>query len=166
MLTKAEKNYSTIEKECLAIVFGTKQFRHYLLGRPFRIVTDHNPLKWLNAQKMEGRLCRWALQLQEFDYVIEYRKGCQNINADAVSRAPHIKSIANVTSKFSNDLDLDLIRNAQDQDEILNRIKNLLREGSEKCNVHDIPKRVCQIWNQLKLKNGLLHRNYKVNGFD
>ena len=58
-LTKAERNYSTIEKECLALVFGTKQFRHYLLGRKFKIVTDHCPLKWLSAQKMEGRLSRW-----------------------------------------------------------------------------------------------------------
>ena len=69
-LNRAEKNYSTIEKECLALVFGTKQFRHYLLGRHFELVTDHRPLKWLSAQKMQGRLCRWALALQEFDFEI------------------------------------------------------------------------------------------------
>ena len=59
-LSKSEKNYSVIQKECLAIVYGTKQFRHYLLGRSFTVLTDHATLQWLSAQKMEGLLCRWA----------------------------------------------------------------------------------------------------------
>ena len=57
-LTKSEQQYSTIQKECLAAVYAMKQFRHYLLGRPFQLVTDHVPLQWLSAQKMEGLLCR------------------------------------------------------------------------------------------------------------
>ena len=64
-LSTAEKNYSVIQRECLAIVYATKQFRHYLLGRHFTLLTDHNPLQWLSAQKMEGMLCRWALALQD-----------------------------------------------------------------------------------------------------
>eukprot|EP00731_Ephydatia_muelleri_P002618 Em0001g2618a len=87
-LSKSEKNYSVIQKECLAIVYGTKQFRHYLLGRSFTVLTDHAPLQWLSAQKMEGLLCRWALALQEYDFVVQYRKGSQNSNADALSRLP------------------------------------------------------------------------------
>jgi len=43
-LTASERNYSVIQRECLAIVFGLKQFRHYLLGKPFRLYTDHAPL--------------------------------------------------------------------------------------------------------------------------
>ena len=61
-LTKSEQQYSTIQKECLAAVYAMKQFRHYLLGRSFQLVTDHAPLQWLSAQKMEGLLCRWALE--------------------------------------------------------------------------------------------------------
>ena len=57
-LTKSEQQYSTIQKECLAAVYAMKQFRHYLLGRPFQLITDHAPLQWLSAQKMEGLLCR------------------------------------------------------------------------------------------------------------
>ena len=56
-LSQAEKQYSVIQKECLAIVYATKQFRHYLLGWPFKILTDHAPLQWLSAQKMEGICC-------------------------------------------------------------------------------------------------------------
>ena len=63
--TKSEQNYSVIQRECLALVHALKQFRHYLLGRPFKILTDHAPLQWLSAQKMEGLLARWALAIQE-----------------------------------------------------------------------------------------------------
>ena len=48
--------------------------------------TDHNPLLWLSAQKMEGLLCRWALALQEFNFTIKYCKGSTNNCADALSR--------------------------------------------------------------------------------
>ena len=85
-LDRAEHHYSVIQKECLAIVFALKQFRHYLLGRPFKLVTDHAPLQWLSAQKMEGMLCRWALAMQEYSFCIEYHKGALNSNADALSR--------------------------------------------------------------------------------
>ena len=53
-LTRAERQYSVIQRECLAIVYALKQFRHYLLGRHFRLFTDHAPLQWLSAQK-DGR---------------------------------------------------------------------------------------------------------------
>ena len=85
-LTSSERNYSIIQHECLAIVFSLKQFRHYLLGRSFQILTDHEPLQWLSAQKMEGMLCCWALAMQEYDFTIVHRKGSANTNADALSR--------------------------------------------------------------------------------
>ena len=56
-LSKPESSYSTIQKECLAIVFAMKQFQNYLLGLPFTPMTDHVLLQWLLAQKMEGLLC-------------------------------------------------------------------------------------------------------------
>ena len=82
ILTKAEANYSVIQQECLAVVYGIRQFRHYLLGRSFQLWTDHKPLQWLSEQRMEGMLCRWALALQEYNFTVEYRKGSHNDNAD------------------------------------------------------------------------------------
>ena len=67
-------------------MYALKQFRHYLLGQPFKILTDHAPLQWLSAQKMEGLLARWALVIQEYVFTIHYRKGHENGNADALSR--------------------------------------------------------------------------------
>ena len=75
LLTSLEKQYSVIQRECLAIVFALKQFRHYLLGGHFKILTDHAPLQWLSTQKMEGMLCQCVLTIQEYDFEIIYCKG-------------------------------------------------------------------------------------------
>lgn len=86
-LNSAEKNYSTIEKELLAIIDCTKHFRPYLFGKHFTIETDHNPLVWLDKLKEpNSRLVRWKLKLSEFDYEIKYKKGKENLVADALSR--------------------------------------------------------------------------------
>ena len=73
-LTQAERNYSVIQRECLAIIYALKQFRHYLLGRQFMLLTDHAPLQWLAGQKMEGLLARWALATQEYDLLFHIVK--------------------------------------------------------------------------------------------
>jgi len=89
VLNKAEQNYSTIEKECLAIIYCTKHFRPYLYGRKFIITTDHKPLVWLHSIKdPSSRLWKWRTKLAEYDYDIHYKKGSLNNNADALSRNP------------------------------------------------------------------------------
>ena len=92
-LRGAESRYSTVELECLAIVESLKRFRHYLIGRHFQILTDHKPLEWLSSQKSIGRLWRWALIIQEFDFEINYRPGHKNDNADALSRLKNYGSV-------------------------------------------------------------------------
>jgi len=81
-----EFNYSTIEKECLAVIFAVKQFRHYLLGGHFLLRTDHQPLQWLKSQNPTNRVGRWSLLLQDYDYDVEYRSGSLNGAADGLSR--------------------------------------------------------------------------------
>ena len=64
-LLPREERYSTVEKECLAVKLGIQAFRVYLLGRPFRIQTDHRSLVWLDRLKESNtRLDRWSLPLQ------------------------------------------------------------------------------------------------------
>lgn len=86
-LNNNEVNYSTTEKELLAIVWATKYFRPYLFGRKFKIITDHKPLKWLiSLKEPNSRLIRWKLKLEEFEYEVVHKQGKMNTNADALSR--------------------------------------------------------------------------------
>lgn len=86
-LNTSEINYSTIEKELLAIVWGTKYFRPYLFGRKFKVLTDHKPLQWImNVKEPGSRLTRWRLKLSEYNFTPIYKQGKFNTNADALSR--------------------------------------------------------------------------------
>ena len=93
-LTTAERNYSQIDKEALALVWGVKKFHLYLFGRHFTLVSDHEPLtSILNPKKgipamTVARLQRYALFLAGFKYSIEYKNTTQHGNADGVSRLP------------------------------------------------------------------------------
>ena len=88
-LNDAERNYSTTEKECLAVVWGCQILRPYLEGETFGVYTDHQALKWLlGATDVSGRLARWRLRLSEFDFSVEYKTGKKNTLADALSRLP------------------------------------------------------------------------------
>lgn len=86
--TKAERSYSTTEKECLAIVFAIKRLQCYLDGQKFTVQTDHNPLVWLRTNASTNqRLMRWALALQSYDFEVKHRPGKSNQNADGLSRS-------------------------------------------------------------------------------
>ncbi|XP_033229737.1 uncharacterized protein LOC117181286 [Belonocnema kinseyi] len=86
-LNKAEENYTTSQKELLAIVWAVKRLRQYLLGKKFPIQTDHKALIWLhNVKDPSSRLLRWRLRLEEYVYEIEYVKGKENKVADCLSR--------------------------------------------------------------------------------
>ena len=86
-LNSAEEAYSTIEKECLAIVKSVQKLREYLLGTEFVIECDHFPLQWLNKAKDNNmRLLRWSLLLQEYRFRIHHIPGVKNAVADLLSR--------------------------------------------------------------------------------
>lgn len=88
-LTPAQRRYCTTRKELLSVVRFTRQFRHYLLGRPFIVRTDHNSLTWLMSFKnIEGQLARWMEELAQFDMNLIHRPGRLHVNADSLSRIP------------------------------------------------------------------------------
>lgn len=88
-LSKAEMNYSCSEREALGCIWGLTYFRHLIWGRPVKIYTDHNSLRWLKSIKSpSGRLARWAIRLEDFDYSIAYKPGSTNLDVDGLSRCP------------------------------------------------------------------------------
>nr|GEU46311.1 hypothetical protein [Tanacetum cinerariifolium] len=87
MMTEAKANYTTTEKEMLAVVYAFEKFRSYLIMNKSIVYTDHSTLKYLFAKKdAKARLLRWILLLQEFDFKVVDTKGAENYAADHLSR--------------------------------------------------------------------------------
>jgi hypothetical protein len=139
-LNEHEINYSTIEKELLAIIWATKYFRPYLFGNKFTVRTDHQPLKWLNSLKEPNdKMQRWRISLNEYDFDIEYIKGKENKVADFLSRFKLGKKeieihyyeedielvVNNVTTKFNDPCPYNF-----------DEINHLERSDSEMATIH------------------------------
>nr|GEU71744.1 hypothetical protein [Tanacetum cinerariifolium] len=91
-MTEAESNYTTTEKEMLAVVYAFEKFRSYLIMNKSIVYTDRSALKYLFAKKdFKARLLRWVLLLQEFTFKVIDIKGAKNLAADHLSRLenPH-----------------------------------------------------------------------------
>jgi len=86
-LQPRESNYSTIERECLAIIWGVTKFQEYVYGAEFILETDHGPLQYLRQAKFQnGRLMRWALALQPYRFLLRAIRGQDIVGADCLSR--------------------------------------------------------------------------------
>lgn len=92
LLLDRERNYTSNEKEILALVFALKKWRIYLLGRHFEVLTDNRALCYIQTCRLlTPRVTRWALALQEYDFKISFVKGSENKIADILSRNPGIR---------------------------------------------------------------------------
>ena len=127
-LNQAEKNYSTTEREALALVEGIKKFQPYLFGRKFTVITDHSSLKWLmNVKDATGRLARWPLLLQQHNFDIIHRPGREHSNADSLSRRPYetssgLSSLQKEESQFAKTRELQ--RRDPDLSEIIDFLES------------------------------------------
>ena len=163
-LTSAERNYTTTEKECLAIIWATRKFRHYLLGSSFTLETDHKPLEWLESHKQSHahsqRLQRWSLELRAYDFHVVYRPGANNQCADSLSRYP--VSLVGTQPEMT----IQQIATAQEQDPVLSTVCEQLKTNpqttplSSKWQKYPL-RRYKQLWSQLTLTNSVLYRRMK-----
>jgi hypothetical protein len=86
---KAKSNYFSYEGECLIVVWVIIHFRPYLYGTNFILYTDHQPIKWLMTNnKLNGKLARWALILQEYEFKVIHRPSITHQNTDTMSQRP------------------------------------------------------------------------------
>ncbi|BFZ09104.1 hypothetical protein BsWGS_12143 [Bradybaena similaris] len=86
-LSSAEKNYSTVELEALAVIFTVTKFQKFLLGKPFIIQSDNQPLRVITSGiPKNSRIARWALILQDFKFTVSHIEGNRNCLADLLSR--------------------------------------------------------------------------------
>ena len=107
-LKGAEIHYIPTEKECLAVVFGVQRNRNFLYGQRFTIITDCSALKWLMGVKdPHGRLARWAIYIQGFEFDIVHRAGVQHANADTLSR-PVTEKLNKVSVMLSDTVTNDI----------------------------------------------------------
>ncbi len=126
-LNQAERNYSQLDKEGLAVMFGLQRFHKYLYGRKCTIVTDHKPLLSLFnelkavPQMSSPRIQRWAVTLRA--YSIIYKAGKDHSNADALSRLP--LPMESSTEQEERVLMLEKIR----KDPILSRVRETVQRG-------------------------------------
>lgn len=113
-LNRTEENYSTTEKEFLAMYWAVKQFRHYLWGKKFKLVTDHQPLTH-SLTNTNRRIFRGKLELENYDYELIYKPGKNNVVADALSRIR--KEEINVHDNAQSDDDIETVHSADTSDD-------------------------------------------------
>lgn len=150
-LSSAQKNYSQLDKEALAILYGVHRFHKYLFGREFVIYTDHKPLLGLLGEQKpippvsSARLQRWAITLSAYNYTLRFKPGMSIAHADALSRLPY--SDAPVEEEMSyvfamfDDLPVSVtqIRAKTERCVTLSKVKQYLREGwPSKCPSDDL----------------------------
>ena len=153
-LSKAERNYSTIEREALAAVSAIKQFYPYLYGFSFKLITDHNPLTSLKGLKdTGGRLARWSLFLQQFNFTVEYKKGSRHSNADTLSRRPPDLPEVTTLAAGTSLTDSQILAKAQMADPQLATLKLQLLKGTA---LYDCPTGLRKCF----LQDGLICRTY------
>jgi hypothetical protein len=100
-LLESEKNYNTTNREVIAMVYTLQKFRHCLLGKHFEIFTNHSSLKYLvNKPVLGGRIYRWLLLFQEFDFEVIVKTGKLNARPDHLSRVTNGEEPTNLEDKF------------------------------------------------------------------
>lgn len=177
-LNAAEKNYSTTDRELLAVVWALEKWRQYLFSQAVVVYTDHRPITFLRSLKEpKGRMARWISRLQEFSFELRYRPGADNHVADCLSRLPDHLGTAEVVDHETLPPAVELVSallffddpkalcEAQRRDPELKPIVEALEQGKELDSWDSVSSRFRQIGHQLSLSDeGVLLRSLRHRG--
>lgn len=172
-LTETEQRYSNLERELLAVVYGVERFSMYLLGRPFKVITDHRPLEAIctkNLTLAPPRVQRLLLRLQGYDMQVEYIPGKNNTVPDWLSRAPNQDNC----NLVQLDLRVDFIsftheRMTQLQEETLRdstlmELKEQIMAGWPR-SIKELPNSLRPFWDyrdELAVENGVVLKGSRI----
>ena len=177
LYSKSESQYCTTRKEMLAVVFFTKYFKQYLLGRKFLIRTDHAALQWLRrTPDPVGQQARWLEQLAAFEFIIIHRPGIRHANADGVSRIPckqcgkseteeDVELVAPVTIEETEQWSSTFLKEEQSMDPEISEFRELLMQypdrkpfWSELEGLYESTKILWTMWTEFQVNEGVLYR--------
>lgn len=174
-LSDTERTYAASEKEFLAVLWGTERLHQYLYGRPFTIRTDHQCLRQLLMNGVEGgsapcRVIRWATRLLQYNFQVEYIPGKANTIADALSRVPQPSLDSNLelfAVYLQNDssipVSLHELKIATQEDDVLQTVIKLMNNGwpDRKSRVPEAVQNFWNVRNELSYVSDVLLRNEK-----
>lgn len=129
-LSSAQKKYQTTERECLAVISAIEKFRPFIEGTKFTVITDHASLLWLrNLKDPSGRLGRWALRLQPYDFELKHRKGKFMVVADALSRAIDKIDAVDSDDEWYERLKSEVLENPERYQQFTVRNRKIFKRG-------------------------------------
>ena len=185
-LTPAERNYSNIERECLAVIHGIQRFHHYLFGRRFQVVSDHKPLEMIFRKPLHAappRLQRMILKVQGYDFEVTYRPGSKMLLTDTLSRLPNLQKdqmleldtqVGSIMIEEVNNIHIDMlnfspekqrqIREETSKDESLRALAQIIYTGWPETR-QELPTRVREYWayrDELAVESGIIFKGRQV----
>ena len=176
VLSSAERNYSQLDKEGLALIYGVKKFHKYLFGRKFEILTDHKPLLGLLSENQlipavaSARVTRWALMLSAYNYHLMYRPGKKIAPADFASRfpssnAPDYVSQPGEIQLIKSDeapIDFQKIKTWTTKDKTIMQVLKYMKFGWNNDQVTDDLKPYYNVRDELSCEENVLMRGLRV----
>ncbi|GBG73549.1 hypothetical protein CBR_g16892 [Chara braunii] len=122
---------STYEKELYALVCALKHWKHFLLGRHFKIFSDHSTLQWMKSQReLNDKLARYIQFIDMFDFELKHKKGCYNKVADALSRRPDSFALISSTHSFGEETRQTIARLLPQDETFGHIVRNLQADPS------------------------------------
>lgn len=142
-----QQKYTFTELKCLAVIIAIEKFRPYIEGSSFRVVTDHHSLLWLkNLKDPNGRLARWALRLQAYDYTLVHRKGKFHVVPDWLSRniaSINLSEFEKTTDAWYNRLRKQALDDPQNDNLKFNGVLYIWTNLKEDCDDPNCLWRIC-----------------------